>query len=195
MQKNDPNIDDLILFLLRENNPEALRLLHLHHHQPLLRYFQTIIKHHEDVEDLLHDLFLAIWTKRHSLNFTKPLRYYLLAVAHNKALNHIRNSSASSATNTLTFDKSPTHNNIPSPSDSLQNKEIESLYNQTLELLSEKLRLTFLLSREQNLTYKQIAAIMQVSEKAVEKNISKVLSILRKSLRDYLKLILLFISS
>ena len=61
-----------------------------------------------------------------------------------------------------------------------------------LRKLPPNIQTAFDMSRNQNMTYKEIAAEMSISPKTVESYISKALKLLRKELKDYLPIILLF---
>ena len=68
--------------------------------------------------------------------------------------------------------------------------EIEKIVASTLESLPQKTRQVFMLNRYQGLSYRDIASQMDLSIKAIEFHISKALSQLRFSLRDFIYLLL-----
>ena len=70
--------------------------------------------------------------------------------------------------------------------------EIEELVQQTLANLPEKTRQIFLLSRYENKSYKEIAALMNITPKGVDFHISKALKALQANLKDYFPLFLYF---
>jgi RNA polymerase sigma-70 factor, ECF subfamily len=76
----------------------------------------------------------------------------------------------------------------------LEYDELIQRVDQTISMLPEELKSTFLLSREEGFSYKKIAEIQLVSVKTIEARISKVLKILRLELRDYLTILWLFFS-
>lgn len=61
-------------------------------------------------------------------------------------------------------------------------KEQQQLFQQLIDTLPEECRESFRLSREENMTYKQIAEYLGISEKTVEKRISKSLNHFRSGL-------------
>ncbi|MNL58515.1 RNA polymerase sigma factor [compost metagenome] len=60
----------------------------------------------------------------------------------------------------------------------------------TIKALPEKCQLIFRMSREDQMTYKQIAAKLQISEKTVEAHISKALREIKTNLNVCLPLLL-----
>jgi RNA polymerase sigma-70 factor, ECF subfamily len=63
-----------------------------------------------------------------------------------------------------------------------------------IEKLPEQCRLIFRLSRFDEMKYAEIAAHLNISVKTVENQMGKALRILREELKEYLPLLLLFIS-
>jgi len=63
--------------------------------------------------------------------------------------------------------------------------DIEEVYSYALAKISKRARKAYLLSRNDGLTYPEIAAVMSISTKTVESHISKALSILQKELKNY----------
>jgi len=61
-------------------------------------------------------------------------------------------------------------------------REYRQQVSKVIASLPEIYRETFLLSREENLTYKEIAEQLHISEKAVEKRMSKSLRLLREAI-------------
>ena len=70
-----------------------------------------------------------------------------------------------------------------SPEDQLQYHELQDKYEDVLMKLPENQRITFLMSRTEELSYQEIATRLSISVKAVEKRISGALSRLRKELK------------
>jgi len=70
----------------------------------------------------------------------------------------------------------------------IEDKEINHIIQQLLQQIPERQQEIFRLSREDNLTYKQIAGKLQISENTVDTQIRKVLNFLRKELPKYMKM-------
>lgn len=77
-----------------------------------------------------------------------------------------------------------------SSSEKLMYKELSGILRNTINGMSPAIRETFLLCREEELSYKEVAQRLGVSVKTVEYRVSKALVLLRDALRDYLPLLL-----
>ncbi len=68
------------------------------------------------------------------------------------------------------------------PEHAMELKELKTLYEKTLSRLPEHQREVFLMSRMEDLTYKEIAVRLGVTVKAVEKRMQIALQVLRKAM-------------
>lgn len=147
---------------------------------PALKYFaQGYVKDKGDAEELVHDTFMAIWEKREQLTFDASLKPYLYKALRNKCLNFARKQKLEIQEVGENFE--PT-GNIPDPLQDLTKKETEQRIFAAIEKLPPRCRQIFLLSRTENLSYKEIAEVMELSSKTVENQIAIALKSIRKSL-------------
>lgn len=158
----------------------------------------SYIQDMEICEDLTQDIFETLWKRKEYVNLDENILPYLLIIAKNKCLNTIAKSNVklkyrqrkessskddinSFALNELTVSK-------------LYSKEIDRIYAKALDTMPAMVRETYLKIRVEQLKYKKVAEMENVSIKTIERRITIATSILRKYLRDYIKMIVLIIS-
>ncbi|MFV0291132.1 MAG: RNA polymerase sigma-70 factor [Mangrovibacterium sp.] len=128
--------------------------------------------------DMAQDVFMKIWEKREQLNSTdlKPLLYKM---ANDMVISNYRKSSTR-----MDYEKSMTlQNSSPlSPEEELNFEELASTYANALRKMPETQRVVFLMSRNEELKYQEIAESLDLSIKAVEKRMSAALQLLRTEL-------------
>ncbi len=137
-----------------------------------------------EVEDGVQDVFMKVWEKRDIIDPNHPgVKGYLLKMARNHALYRLKQEK-----NLLSFE----HDDIEKasePVNSLQEKlakkELSMAYKRALRHVPPRTKEAFTLSRDQGLTYHQIADKMQISPKTVEGLISYALKILRSELHEF----------
>ena len=71
----------------------------------------------------------------------------------------------------------------------VQMQELEQLIGQALSELPEKTRIIYKMSRDQEMTYEEIAQEIDLSVKSVEYHMTKTLAHMRHKLKDYLILL------
>ncbi|MDA3928559.1 MAG: RNA polymerase sigma-70 factor [Prolixibacteraceae bacterium] len=144
-------------------------------HYELIRNYLYYLSSDIDVaEDLVQDVFMKLWEKRDSINdqTVKPLLY---KIARNLYFNMYKRNSID-----LKFVNSAVRGTEnESPEYILEMKEFDVKLQKALSDLPEHCRTIFLMSRMDEMKYQEIADSFNISVKAVEKQISKALKLLR----------------
>lgn len=157
-----------------------------------IRFAFGYVKERLTAEDLVSEAFMTYWENIDRLApDTKP-QAYILTIIKNKCLNHLQHLQ----TRYRVTEELKNHSDWALQTkistleacdpDFLFSEEIQSIIDETLQKLPFKTRQIFLLSRNHGLTYNQIAEKINLSPKSVEFHMSKALSQLRISLKDFL---------
>lgn len=188
MLKKTEYTDDELLALLLTDGELAIDLIFRKHYSFLCKSVYRIIPDSQITEDLAQEVFYEVWRKRAQLKITTSLRAYLKRAALNKALNYIRDQK-------IDFRNAPAKEELVSKTDSiieaLAADNLQQEINAAIDSLPERCRLVFVLSRFEEMSYRQIAAQLDISMKTVENQISKALKSLRIALAEHLPLGLL----
>ncbi|WP_160712175.1 sigma-70 family RNA polymerase sigma factor [Chitinophaga solisilvae] len=170
---------ELTALLARDDN-NAFRTLYERHAQELyLTAFKKLPVPHL-LEDLLQEVFLNLYRKRATLGEITNIRAYLHSALRNRIFNELRNS--------LIHEQHHQQVIIPEAAESACNYDLQLLekrFGAALDRLSARSREIFLLSRRDELSYKEIAARLGISVKAVEKHMGKALQVMRSEFKDY----------
>ena len=132
----------------------------------------------ETASDLAQDVFMKVWEKRFLLNGSdlKPLLYKMATDC--SVSNYRKKLSRMGFEQSMTTEPAVTF----TPEDSITFNELTATYAKTLAHMKEKQRTVFLMSREEGMTYPEIAETLSISVKSVEKHISDALRLLRTKL-------------
>lgn len=129
-------------------------------------------------EELVQDLFLNIWQKRGELVIGNAVPSYLFTAARNRAINHLRRERRTGALDPAVVGR------IDDPSVTGESALLELLDLQdAIGRLPARCRLIFMLSRQQDMTYDEIARSLGLSVKTVEVQMGRALKALRSWLR------------
>lgn len=163
---------------------QALTELYHRYYAPLCLKAYKRIPSTPLVEEIVQDVFVNFWAKSATLDIHGNVKAYLYATLRNKILHELR-----TAYNRARYAEKISQLAEPAAdSQSLNDlyaKETESHINQVISSLSPQCREAFRLSRFEHLSYKEIAAYMNISVNTVEKHIAKALSVLRSKLNEY----------
>lgn len=128
-------------------------------------------------EEAVQDVFLDLWKRRKKLTITGSLQAYLSVAVKYRIIN-----AQAKMKRELDFIRKQSHPTTEGALE-LDEKELQKNYQLLVSQLPEKCRITYLLSREEGLSLKEIANVMDVSQKAVEANLTRSLKLLRFGLR------------
>lgn len=177
--------DELIIRMLATDDDQAIKILFDQYYVLLNKVAMQLVRDPGASNDLVQELFIAIWTKRHSIKLHKPLAHYLVKSTMNRALNYIRNRARSKEFSIFSF-KDFENTLLSNPADtSLLVSDIKALWDLAASKMTPRTRVVFMLSRDQGMSYKEIAAHLGISVKAVEKNLTQALRILREVFKAY----------
>jgi RNA polymerase sigma-70 factor, ECF subfamily len=123
----------------------------------------------------------------------RPVRSYLTMVIHNKCTNYLRDNRKFDRyiLNIENLVDVPQYEDI----DTLVEDELNAKINNSIAELPEKCREIFVMSRYENLKYKEIADKLQISVKTVETQMSKALQHMRLKLAEYISVIIALVFS
>lgn len=143
----------------------------------LSSFAAAIVRNAEDADEIVNDVFMSIWEKQELLILDDSLKNYLFTSVKNRCLNHIKKAR-------LPFAEMPDEFVAVSPAHAadkiLEGKETQNRITQLIEQLPTKCKQVFLLSRMFDLSYKEIAEIMDISTKTVENQIGIALKFLKE---------------
>ncbi|NME67627.1 RNA polymerase sigma factor [Flammeovirga aprica] len=130
-------------------------------------------------EDIAQETFVKFWESREKV-ILETVKTYLYTIANNLMLNHIKHGKV-----VLQFEQKQNKKDgevETNPEYKMELEEFQSTLDNTINEIPEKSRTVFLMNRIDGLTYGEISERLGVSIKAIEKRMSKALSILRKEL-------------
>jgi RNA polymerase sigma-70 factor (ECF subfamily) len=153
------------------------------HYPQLVRMAESVVRERALAEEIAQEVMLELWRRRESLQVEQTFRAYLIRSTRNRALNHIRHERIVAREAAFAAIDPPTS---PSAEDEVLGVELEKAVREAVDGLPENCREVFQLSREQGLKYAEIAAVLEISIKTVEKRMGQALSELRQRLAPWL---------
>lgn len=176
----DSNNDDILLLkLIKQGDQIAFKHLFYQYVDSLERFITYYIHDREKSQELILDIFTYIWENRQQFEIKLTLKAYLFQAARNKAFTYIRDKKVPVYIEDL--QQVEVGENFNSD---LEVQELHQLIQEAVCLLPDKCREIFRKSRGENLTNKEIAEQLQISEKTVEGQITIALKKIRAYLGD-----------
>lgn len=174
------NSDDILLLkLIKQGDQIAFRHLFYQYADSLERFITYYIHDRQKSQDLVLDIFTYIWENRQNFEIKLTLKAYLFQVARNKSFTYIRDNKIP-----VYLEEMEGMEIVQNYDSELELQELHHLIEEAVSLLPDKCREIFRKSREENLTNKEIAGQLHISEKTVEGQITIALKKIRIHLGD-----------
>lgn len=128
--------------------------------------------------DLVQDAFTKIWENCAQIDFNK-VKTYLLTTVNNLFLNTIKHKKV-----VFQYEKEAPNLDITNqnPEYLLEEEEFKVKLQNAITSLNEAQREVFLMNRMEGKKYREIAELLDISQKAVEKRMSAALKILKSQI-------------
>ena len=159
------------------SHPDDLKLLFERFYSPLCNYAYTLIRHDQDAEDVVQSLFIELWEKRSNTLLPAEPGFFLLRATKNRAIDHLRRKARTPQT-IGSVEEVIGYSYDPNQVDTTHT--MAELLPFAIDQLPPKTREVLLMSRQQEKSYKEIAAALDISVKTVEGQMSRAFRILRE---------------
>jgi RNA polymerase sigma-70 factor (family 1) len=167
---------------IRQGDANAFELLYNNTVVSLTNQAYSILKDKELVKDILQDVFVSLYSRRHELPADLNIVGYLTNAVKYKVSTCLRNQ-LSRFTHHETILKNELRVAFSQPNP-YEQTELKNRIRAGIDTLPEKCRQAFMLNHYGSLSYKDIAQEMGISIKTVEKHIGKALQVLRATLNE-----------
>ncbi len=166
-----------------KRNSDIFNKLFHDYYTNLSRFAFTYVKDEAVAEELVQEVFVNLWQKQ-ELKEISSIRSFLYISVRNRALNYLRDNKARTLhENDFALERG---RDALYEYNEYEHKQLEALVKGAIAELPEKCREIFELSRNENLSYQQIADQLNISAKTVENQISIAIKKLRIKLKDYM---------
>ena len=185
--------DQQLVTEILENNSQKAFVELVDKYQPLVvKTCRGFVSSYADAEDLSKEVFIEVYQSLHNFRSESKLSTWLYRIAVNKSLNFVRKQKRSSLLYSIEGFFTGNNNkqerleiedeNNASPEEAIISKEKKAMVKKTINSLPENQRIAFILSKYQDLSYKEIAEVMDLSLSSVESLLFRAKANLQKKL-------------
>ena len=175
---------ELIKLIREKDDKQAFQLLYVKYWSKL--YKVALIKVHDEdqVNDIIQDLFVTIWTKRKDLNINNRVDLYLFRALQNR-INNFYKKQYLTVEKIAEFSKNKAEKTEAEGENNCVYKELELIIKNEVESMPEKMKEVFLLSRDEQLSSKKISELLSLSDQTVRNQISKAIKRIKITLEKF----------
>lgn len=180
---------DLIV-RLKDGDQTAFELLFHFYYSGLVLFSTQFTTDRNEAEEIVQDFFVKFWQRHAQISLTESLKSYFFLSVKNSSLNFLKHKKVEETYIRKMTEMADRH--LAYDPDLYVDSELQEKVKQAIDLLPEKCREVFVMSRLRGMRNDDIAAELNISKRTVETQISKALKVLRVELKDYVALLILF---
>jgi len=173
----DPDVECMLE--LKEGNRQALEILMRKYYPRILNFIYRFMDNRQLAEDLAQEVFMKVYKSAHHYRPRSQFQTWLYTIAKNTCLNELRRNRrqmvsidepVASGTQGL---KQKISDPRANPAGELLQKEKKALIRAAIDDLPDNQRMAVILRRYENFSYAEIAATLNVTDKAVKSLLSR----------------------
>ncbi len=187
---DETDIDHALMARVAEGDQRAFRQLVERHQDAVVGTVTKMLGNASDSEDIAQMVFIRIW--KHARNYKPDNRFttYLYTIVRNLVYNESRRRSRK---RTISTDQREDEQHLQYPDDpasqpdaTLLDNELRAAIDAAIESLPENQRLAVVLRRYENLSYEEIAEVLETSLPSVKSLLFRARTTLRETLAKYI---------
>lgn len=170
-------------FVLRliEGDEDAFCELYAAYKNRLIYFAMRFLKSREYAEDIFQDAFAVVWQGRRFINPDASFSAYLYTIVRNRILNQLRDLSNQDKLREQILSQAVNYTN--ETKDEIIANDLRQFISRALQQLTPRQREIFQMSRERQMSHREIAEVLGISVNTVQESIS----ISLRTLRTYLE--------
>lgn len=149
------------------NDPAALKELYGIFSDKLFQFAHALLRSRELAEEVVEDVFIQVWRKSQRIGEIENLSFYLYTATRNFCFNYHRKYRRNRPLN-IDEVELPYYKIEATAEDLMIVNEMLEQFHKALNALPPKCRLIFKLIKEEGLRYKEVAELLEISQKTVE---------------------------
>lgn len=170
----------LVLRLI-EGDEDAFCELYAAYKNRLIYFAMRFLKSREYAEDIFQDAFAVVWQGRRFINPDASFSAYLYTIVRNRILNQLRDLSNQDKLREQILSQAVNYTN--ETKDEIIANDLRQFISRALLQLTPRQREIFRMSRERQMSHREIAEVLGISVNTVQESIS----ISLRTLRTYLE--------
>lgn len=172
--------DNELVTLLKAGDEAAFAEIYSRYWEKMVSYAVRLTKSQEESADITQEIFVSLWNRRTEVVIKGTLASYLIKSTRNLSLRYLERNVAGEGffeeLNEYIIDKSQNIEN------GISLRDLQASIDLSISKLPKKMREIYVLSRDEQFSYREIAQKLGIAEGTVKKQISNALKAISESL-------------
>ena len=189
--KNLYDIDSKMLHRLKTGDEDAFEYIFRKYNGKIYHFAEATLYDKSLAEDITQNVFLSIWERRRDIDPEKNFQAYLYTIAKNRVYRETEKKLLAFRYREYIHKAQPDEEDS-STEETIHVRSLEERILRLVDKLPEARKKIFLLHFTEDLSNKEIAKKLSISEENVEMQMKRSLDYLRRHLKEYIALAALF---
>lgn len=176
--------DQQLTAMLLNGNEVAYTEIFERYNKLLIKHAYHLLQSSDEAGDLVQDVFLVLWQKRDQLIFKSSLSSYLYISVRNRVFDLLSHQKVVARYAEAIGNFMEQGNSISDAN--LRERELAEIIEKEIAALPKKMREVFLLSRREELSYKEIGEHLNISDQTAKLQVHNAIKILKLKISSYL---------
>lgn len=188
-------VDDAeIMLRVKAGDDGAFNYLIEKYRRPIISFMYRMVHNSAIAEELAQEVFLRVYRSREGYAASAKFTTWLYRIATNLAVNHARDNKYERPETKVSLDESDEETGLsidladgtPNVEQKILRRERLAAIRRHVEELPERQRMAVVMHKYQNMDYRQIAGVLQLSESATKSLLFRAYETLREKLKDFI---------
>jgi RNA polymerase sigma-70 factor (ECF subfamily) len=189
----DPSSDAAIMLCAAAGDESGFNYLAEKYHRPIIHFLFRMVRNQAVAEELAQEVFLRVYRSRGSYRAEAKFTTWLYRIATNLAVNYARDTRHERSAQTFSLDapdeetgtKPEVAGDEPSAEQRLLREERMKAIRARVMALPERQRMAVVMHKYQGMDYREIGAVLKLSESAIKSLLFRAYQTLRETLKEF----------
>ncbi len=181
------NKEALFIRLLLKNDKQAFSIFFDHYYPKMIRLALIYLPGYQNAEDVVSDVLVKLLKQKTQLSDIQNFEAYLYTAVKNEALNLLKSKRLKHAYTSYEDQSDFLTSDFTDPYEVYVANELSELTFNTIEKLPPKRKLVYKFIKDDGLKYKEVAELLEISERTVEAHLKLAVKEIRQVVKQYLK--------
>lgn len=166
---------------------QSYKHLFLYFHPVLYRFSFNILQNKSVSEEIVSDMMLKVWEMGNKLSQIQHLKIFLITSVKNACFTYLSSKKHLQSLNESIDNEDIISSNGDNPEQLFIYSEVTQRVNLVIASLPMKCQMVFRLIKEEGLSYKEVAKVLEISQNTIETHMRIALRKIRMDLQHFLK--------
>lgn len=184
IKMSKPDLNELWDKMCSKDDLKSFEAIYYTLFPKLIRFCQYYVTQQEIAEEIVSDIFVKVWQNRkHNGQVQKPDTYLFIAVK-NQSLKQLKKAGTMKLVE-LGDAEEQHFTAVVSPEKELERKELHLELERAVDQLPAQAKMVFRLIKENDLKYKEVAELLDISPRTVQTQLFRAIAKLRVTLQTH----------